>query len=355
MGERKVLNKYYPPDFDPAKIPRRQQPKNLQMKVRMMPPMSIRCNTCGNYMYKGTKFNCRKEDVQGDTYLGLLLFRFYFKCTKCSTEMVMKTDPQNSDYVMESGASRNFEPWRAADEAKDAAKKEREEEERGDAMKALENRTIDSRQEMEILAALDEMKSMRERQAGLHPEDVLRVILQRRAAEEKAKQQEMLGKMEEEDEKLVQSVFRKPETIIRRLDDDDDDDDFDVANKGGRSAQTKEERFGECKQQGGGKENGTDKPKDDGEKRGSRIISAKGLAKRIPSAGGGSNPYEGMGLVRQEPEKVTGNGGRSDAIGVAGFTARPLNLAFSLKAKKRKVDFSAASESSRLNNNPPPD
>jgi hypothetical protein len=31
----------------------------------------------------------------------------------------------------------------------------------GDAMKALENRTLDSKREMDILAALDEMKSMR--------------------------------------------------------------------------------------------------------------------------------------------------------------------------------------------------
>ena len=28
----------------------------------------------------------------------------------------MKTDPQNSDYVVESGAMRNFEPWRDEDE-----------------------------------------------------------------------------------------------------------------------------------------------------------------------------------------------------------------------------------------------
>jgi hypothetical protein len=64
---------------------------------------------CGS---AGTKFNCRKEDVPEDAYLGIRVFRFYFKCTRCSAELAMKTDPKNSDYVMEAGASRNFEPWR---------------------------------------------------------------------------------------------------------------------------------------------------------------------------------------------------------------------------------------------------
>ena len=61
MGERKVLNKYFPPDFDPAKLPRGKRQDHNSMKVRMMLPMSVRCNTCGNFMYKGTKFNCKKQ------------------------------------------------------------------------------------------------------------------------------------------------------------------------------------------------------------------------------------------------------------------------------------------------------
>ena len=42
MGERKVLNKYYPPDFDPAKVPRRKMAKDRQYKVRLMAPFNMR-------------------------------------------------------------------------------------------------------------------------------------------------------------------------------------------------------------------------------------------------------------------------------------------------------------------------
>ncbi|KAH1103425.1 hypothetical protein AAZX31_13G242200 [Glycine max] len=214
MGERKVLNKYYPPDFDPSKLPRARRPKNQQIKVRMMLPMSIRCNTCGNYIYKGTKFNSRKEDVIGETYLGIQIFRFYFKCTKCSAEVTMKTDPQNSDYIVESGATRNFEPWRAEDEETDKMKEKREAEEMGDAMKSLENRTLDSKREMDILAALDEMKSMKSRHATVSVDEMLEA-LQRTAADKEKR-------LEEEDEALIKSVvFHNSDGFVRRIRDED--------------------------------------------------------------------------------------------------------------------------------------
>lgn len=44
-----------------------------------MSPFSMRCESCGEYIYKGKKFNARKETVEGETYLNIKIFRFYIR------------------------------------------------------------------------------------------------------------------------------------------------------------------------------------------------------------------------------------------------------------------------------------
>lgn len=54
----------YPPDFDPSKIVRHKGPKPTgpkQQTVRLMAPFSMKCLSCGEFIYKGRKFNARKE------------------------------------------------------------------------------------------------------------------------------------------------------------------------------------------------------------------------------------------------------------------------------------------------------
>ncbi|TDH71485.1 hypothetical protein CCR75_001806 [Bremia lactucae] len=202
MGERKVLNKYFPPDFDPSLVPRRKKPKNEQVEVRMMLPFSIQCATCGEYMYRGKKFNSRKEEVLEENYHGIRIYRFYIKCITCSSEITFKTDPKRGDYAAEHGCQRNFEPWRENEDEEEAAITQRAEEEKGDAMKALENRTLDSKREMDILDALDEIKAINQRHAKVDTDK----LLQQHANVDKQNSEER-DKQFEDDRQEARRVF----------------------------------------------------------------------------------------------------------------------------------------------------
>ncbi|KAL2255264.1 hypothetical protein VTK26DRAFT_3730 [Humicola hyalothermophila] len=181
MSERKVLTKYYPPDFDPSLVGRARKFKGAAaagpkvQTVRLMAPFSLRCVACGEYMYRGRKFNARKETPPGEKYLGIQLYRFYIRCTRCSAEIVFRTDPKNQDYVVERGAKRNTEPWKrgladgAAEEETDEQRLDRLEREMAEregelveernAMAELEAKTADAKREMAVADALDEIRS----------------------------------------------------------------------------------------------------------------------------------------------------------------------------------------------------
>ncbi|KAF7557502.1 hypothetical protein G7046_g6027 [Stylonectria norvegica] len=178
MSERKVLQKYFPPEWDPRDIARRRGPKPTGPRVqtvRLMAPFSMKCTTCGEFIYKGRKFNSRKETPLDEKYLNIQIFFFSIKCTRCSSEIIFRTDPANSNYAMVKGAVRNMEPWRnreAEDETVEQRldRLEQEEieaagEEEKNAMADLEAKNLDARREMAAADALDEI---RHRNARIH-------------------------------------------------------------------------------------------------------------------------------------------------------------------------------------------
>jgi Saf4/Yju2 protein len=221
MSERKVLTKYYPPEFDPSKItrtPRHLRPTGPKLiKVRLMAPFSMKCTSCGEYIYKGRKFNAQKETTE-EKYLNISIFRFYIKCTRCSGEITFKTDPKNMDYTCERGAKRNFEVWREGknDEIEETDEQrldrlereeaEAEEIEERNAMAELEQKMEDSKREMKIADALDEIRTRnarieREEKGGLGVEEALAGV--------RDQVEEERLRAEREDEEMARRAFEE--------------------------------------------------------------------------------------------------------------------------------------------------
>jgi len=199
-----------------------------------MAPFSMRCNTCGEWIHKGKKFNARKEDAIGEKYLTIQIFRFYIRCPRCSAEISFKTDPENTDYICETGAARNFEPWRDEKNAVEDARQLKEKEEEHNPMKALENRTDASRLEIQNLDALDEIRSINALKEGVTFKDVLAWVTKNAEEEE-----DVEGEGEElQEEQLVKAVFSADSTYVRRLaeepeEEDEEDQDQDGGDQDG--------------------------------------------------------------------------------------------------------------------------
>jgi len=62
MGERKGLVTYISPDFDPALVPKsKKKSAGSREEIRLALPFSLQCVSCYEFMYKGRKFNAKKE------------------------------------------------------------------------------------------------------------------------------------------------------------------------------------------------------------------------------------------------------------------------------------------------------
>lgn len=162
-----------------------------------MAPFSMRCTSCGEYIYKGRKFNARKQTTD-EKYYSIPIYRFYIRCTGCSGEISFRTDPKHMDYECESGAKRNFEPWREAklsveteEERLDRLEKEEAEGKR-DKMAELEKKAEDSKTEMAVADALDEIRvrNARIERAQLLGDEVGVPVRDNRQAEEQKERED---------------------------------------------------------------------------------------------------------------------------------------------------------------------
>lgn len=241
MGERKVLNKYFPPDFDPSKLPRRKFDYDAPMGIRMMLPFSLSCLSCGHYMYQGKKFNSKKETAKGMDYLGIKRLRFVIKCEVCNNRISFLTDPKNQDYECESGATRNYSAWRESKQEEQQKSREQDAEmaanggtgdpKKGkDSMQILESRTLDSKREMDDLEALEQLKHLNRGRSRLDPAAMMKQ--QAEAEKERAqkeeddavelfklkRKQQQAQALDEEDKPTVgvagTTLETKPETVI---------------------------------------------------------------------------------------------------------------------------------------------
>ncbi len=68
-----------------------------------------------------------KETVKNEDYLGIEIFRFFFKCIICYSEMSMKTDPKNHGYKIDYGAIRGYEAFKDEKKEKEILNEKNEE------------------------------------------------------------------------------------------------------------------------------------------------------------------------------------------------------------------------------------
>ncbi|QID86359.1 protein CWC16 [Saccharomyces pastorianus] len=123
MSERKAINKYYPPDYNPLEAEKlsRKMSKKLktmnksQASIRLMTPFSMRCLECNEYIPKSRKFNGKKELLKEKYLDSIKIYRLTISCPRCANSITFRTDPGTSDYVMEIGGVRNYVPQKPDD------------------------------------------------------------------------------------------------------------------------------------------------------------------------------------------------------------------------------------------------
>ncbi|XP_074166986.1 putative splicing factor YJU2B [Sminthopsis crassicaudata] len=194
MGERKGVNKYYPPDFDPTKHgslnryhhshPLRERARKLSqgiLVIRFEMPYNIWCDGCKNHIGMGVRYNAEKKKV--GNYYTTPIYRFRMKCHLCVNYIEMQTDPANCDYVIVSGAQRKEERWDMADNEQIlTTEQEKKQKLETDAMFRLEHGTTD---QSKLQKAIPSLSNIQEAQSAWKDDFALNSMLRRKFREKK--------------------------------------------------------------------------------------------------------------------------------------------------------------------------
>lgn len=174
MSERKAINKYYPPDYNPLEAEKAARKLSKKLKnankdvvsIRLMTPFSMRCIKCEEFLPQSRKFNGKKE-LLPDRYLNnIKIYRLTIRCPRCANAISFRTDPKSADYVMEAGGVRNYikkdeEAKKGKDETIDEtlerlAKEQEEEEKEKEKIENKNLRTKHNNTGEDKMAALEE-------------------------------------------------------------------------------------------------------------------------------------------------------------------------------------------------------
>ena len=195
-------------------------------------------------------------------------------------------------------------PLPARPQAVEDYKRQREEEEMGNAMKALENRTLDSKREMDIMAALDEMRSLKARHNKVSTEDALAAL--GREAERQGGQPLDPDELEE----LREFYQLRGSSQSKQL---------AGAGGGSGSSGSSESSSGEGEGEGEGAGGWATAAGGAGPSSSSRVEQQHGGKAQQKGAGGGGSKAWGLGLGKERGGAATGSGaegGLSEAGGL---------------------------------------
>jgi coiled-coil domain-containing protein 130 len=112
------FNKYYPPDYDGRSninkmagthaLGRRARKLDQGiLVVRFEMPYNIWCAKCNNHIGQGVRFNAEKK--RAGSFYSTPIWSFRMKCHLCDNVIEIKTDPENTRYVVVDGAKRQTE------------------------------------------------------------------------------------------------------------------------------------------------------------------------------------------------------------------------------------------------------